>query len=144
MPKIVTDTCVFIRLRGIYEEAYHCFLKSNDVICTTKEIINECQGRARASKMFHIPAFINDLKQKKKLKILGQSYVVARVKRQENVRTFHYPNDAKDIKFVKVAIAAKAKYLISNDPSILNLNSNRYNGEKTDNITPSTYIEKNC
>jgi putative PIN family toxin of toxin-antitoxin system len=143
VPKIVVDTNVFIRLRGIYEEMYQCFLNSTDVMYSTKEIMNEYEGRAMSSKLFHIRPFIEILKQKKKLTILGQSYVIARVKRQENMRTFHYPVHNKDRKFVKVAIATKARYIISNDPDLLDLLPNRYNEEQTDNVKPSGYVEIN-
>jgi len=109
----------------------------------TKEIIKEYIGVKVPSKLFLVKAFVQKLETIKKLIIKNRSYVKARVKRLENVKTFHYPTDNGDRKFVEVAIATKARYLISNDPDILDLLPNRYNGEQTDNITPSRYVEIN-
>jgi putative PIN family toxin of toxin-antitoxin system len=137
--KILVDTCVFIRLGGEYKDTHECIMNSSDVICVTKKIIAEYAGRSTSSPLFHLRPFLSKLEQKKKLLHIKQSYVTARVKTMENSKTFHYPTHNNDKKWIETAIATKAKYIISTNKHILDLPSNRYNGEQTDHVDPITY-----
>ena len=139
MSKILVDTCVFIRLGGEYKETHECIMKSPDVICLTKEILKEYMGRETSSPLFQLRPFLIRLEQNKKLKLITSSYVTERVRRLENTRTFHYPSHNKDRKWIKTAIATKARYIISTNRHILELPPNRYNEEQTENIDPHTY-----
>lgn len=144
MANILVDTCVFIRLEGIYKDTFNCILETYDVICTTPEILREYKGRSSSSILFHLQPFLQKLKNKKKLAHFKTSYISARVRRHQNSRNINYPPHNKDRKWVNTAIAIRAEYIISTNVHLLNLVPNRYNDESTETIEPSQYTVIRC
>jgi len=141
---ILIDTSVFIRLKGIYEETCDCIMETCDIIAITKEILKEYEGRAHSSPLFLLQPFLRELKNKDKLAYFKRSLIVSRVKRHENVRRISYPAHNKDRKWIKVAIAVRAKHIISTNSHLLQLAPNRCNDDTIGIVEPSQYIEIRC
>ncbi len=144
MPYILIDTCVFIRLKGIYKETLDCILAVCDKIACTKDIMDEYEGRAHSSPLFHLKPFLQELENNGKLKFFPKSFVDSRLRRQENVRRINYPTHEPDKKWIKVAIAIRAKYILSTNRHLLEIASNQNNGDIIEIITPSRYTGMCC
>lgn len=144
MTYILVDTSIFIRLKGIYQSTFDCILETCDVIAYTKEILNEYKGRARSSILFHLLPFLRELENRGKLGFFARSLVVSRVRRHENVRRINYPPHNKDRKWIKVAIAIRAKYIISTNNHLLRLVPNRCNDDIIEIIQPFQYTNIRC
>lgn len=144
MAFILVDTSVFIRLKGIYKETYDCILATCDIIAYTKEILKEYKGRAHSSPLFHLLPFLQELKNTGKLAYFERSLIVSRVRRHENRRRINYPAHNKDRKWIKAAIAVKAKHIISTNDHLLQLAPNRCNDDTIGIVEPSQYTEIRC
>ncbi|MCJ7423603.1 hypothetical protein MUP01_04955 [Candidatus Bathyarchaeota archaeon] len=143
MPFILVDTCVFVRLSGAYKTTLDCIMDTSDVIGWTNEIMNEYEGRAYPS-MLTLQAFIQDLKNKAKWKFFSRSFVDSNFRRHKSVRTVFYPHHSPDKKWVRVAVAIRARYIISTNGHLLETPPNRINGDIVENIDPSRYIAERC
>jgi len=141
---ILVDTSVFIRLKGVYKETLDCILATCDVIAYTKEILNEYKGRAHSSLLFHLRPFLLELRNKGKLDSFRSSFVDSRVRRHENIKRINYPVHNKDKKWIKAAIAIRAKYIISTNRHLLEVVPNRCNDDIIEIIEPSQYTEIHC
>lgn len=143
MTCILVDTCVFMRLEGIFITTLDCILVTTDVIAITKKIIKEYEGRAKGV-LFFLQSFLQKLEHEGKLKYFDSSFIESAVRRHENVRRINYPTHNKDRKWVRIAIATKSKYIVSTDPHLLRLASNRCNSDTIEAIEPSQYVMIRC
>lgn len=144
MPYILVDTSIFIRLNGKYEPVLECILAACDVIACTRGILNEYEGRAHSSPLFHLLPFLRELEERGKLELVRSSYVSSRVSRYENRRTINYPSHNRDKKWVKAAIAVEAEFIVTANRHLLGVLPNRFNGDSTEILLPSQYLEKRC
>ena len=142
MPYIVVDTCVFTRLDGIYRVVLGCFLGTDDVIAYSKEVLNEYKGRA--PDLLILMGFITRLTNAEKIKMFKRSYIDSHVKRYSRVRRINYPSHNRDRKWVNIAIAVIAKYIISTDSHLLNILPNHIENDIIKIIKPSQYMEIRC
>jgi predicted nucleic acid-binding protein len=140
---IVVDTCVLIRLEGEYFQTKDCILASNDTIAYSDEAMKEYEARAHASPLI-LQSFLQELHGKGKLKHFKRSFIRARVERLENSRNIHYPNHSKDKKWVKLAVAIGAGYILSTNGHLLELPLNRCNDHCVRAIPPSDYVNIRC
>jgi len=144
LPYVLVDTSVFIRLEGAYKRTFDCIVATCDVIAYTNEILGEYRGRAHSSPLFHLQPFLRELGNKSKLKYFKSSFVASRLRRHENIRKINYPTHSRDRKWIKAAIAIRAKYLLTTNRHLLEVPTNRYNDNIVDIIEPSKYVETRC
>jgi predicted nucleic acid-binding protein len=142
MPYVLIDTCVFTRLQGIFEDLLTCISEVSDVIAVTKEILDEYEGRA-PSKLFVI-SFYQSLEKKDLVKFFNRSFLDSVLRRRQNPRKVNYPTHNPDRKWIDVAIAVKAKCVVSTNLHLLRAGPNSSNGDKIEMLEPSQYIETRC
>lgn len=73
-----------------------------------------------------------------------RSFIASRVRRHENIRRINYPAHNKDKKWVKTAIAIRARYVLSTNSHLLGLAPNRYNDDLIEIMEPSRYTRIRC
>jgi len=148
LPFIVVDTCVFLRLRGIYEETYHCFMRSGnpDVIAVTREIIKEYKGRCRSSglDLIVLRTFLQALEEKGKIRNFRQSRINSIIRSHERSNTVNYPCHNKDRKWIRVSVAVRARYIVTTDGILLKTPPNRCNDDVVEVIFPCQYMRIRC
>ena len=137
------NTHIFNRLRGFYKDVFECFLAQDDIIVYTNEILKEYDGRAVPSKLT-LRGFIQELKNMGKLVYFRMSYINHRFERYNKIREIRFPRHSRDNKWVKTAIAVQAKYILSKDPHLTDLPPFRHNGDNTEVIDPSRYVQIRC
>jgi predicted nucleic acid-binding protein len=143
VPYIVVDTCVLLRLEGEYFKTKKCILTNNDVIAFSDGAMKEYVSRAYASTII-LQSFLQDLNGKGKLKHFSRSFIEAHVRRLENSRDIHYPNHSNDKKWVKLAIAVRARYILSTNRHLLELPANPCNDHRVGAVPPSDYVSIRC
>lgn len=143
MPYIVVDTCVFIRLPSDYKRTLDCILTTNDEIAVTKTILNEYAGRAYASNLI-LQAFLEYLRSEGKLKHFQSSFVAAARRRHRRAHRINYPPHEKDKKWIDVALATSARYIVSTNRHMLELQPNRCNEDPIETIDPQQYNKVRC
>lgn len=143
MPYILVNTHIFNRFGGVYKDVYECFIMQDDVIAYTNEILKEYDGRAIPSKLT-LRGFIQELENMGKLVFFRKSYVEARIRRHERTRRVHYPQHNKDRKWIKTAIAIRARYILSSNQHLTRLPPNRNNGNYVEVIEPPEYLQIRC
>jgi predicted nucleic acid-binding protein len=126
-----------------YRSTYYCFLTTNDVIAVTKEILKEYEGRAKPTKLLLL-AFLQSLEYKGKLRSFGRSFVEAGLRRHENIRQVNYPSHTPDRKWIKTAIAVRARYVLSTNDHLLRTAPNRCNSDDIEVVEPFQYTEIRC
>lgn len=130
-------------MKGKYRDMLDCALVTTDIIAISKKILKEYKGRAYTSKLI-LQSFLLQLQHKGKLKYFKQSLVNARVRRYKNSRSVKYPPHKKDKKWIEVAIAVEARYIISTNEHLLKTAPNRFNNDLVETIEPCRYIEIRC
>ncbi len=140
---ILVDTCVFTRLQGNYQDLLKCIFRVSDVIGITREIIDEYEGRACPSKEI-MRAFIAGLKGKNKVRYFNSSSINSALRRHRRPRRVIYPEHNRDRKWIDVAIAVRAKCVISINNHLLRTGPNRSNGGIIEMLDPTGYIETRC
>jgi predicted nucleic acid-binding protein len=130
-------------LLGIYEKTLDCIMSTPDVIGSTKEIMHEYESRAYPS-VLTLQAFIQDLKNKGKWKFFNKSYIDSNFRRHGNVRPVHYPIHSRDRKWITVAIAIRARYIISTNGHLLKVSPSRINGDTIETVYPDRYVAERC
>lgn len=115
---------VFVRLKTDYSSIFECFLRTEDIVAVTKEIMNEYQGRYQTSYL-SLYGFIEDLRHKGKLKSFKQSKIDAGIKEYDRRGRIRYPDHSPDKKWVKVALVVEAEYIVSTNGHLLELPPNR-------------------
>jgi predicted nucleic acid-binding protein len=143
LPYVVIDTCVLVRLEGKYSKTKRCILASNDIIAISDEAMKEYGARAYPSNLV-LQSFLQELNGRRKLKHCRRSFVEARVARLENSRDISYPNHRRDKKWVKLAIAVGARYILSTDSHLLELPPNPCNNHRVESIDPLNYVRIRC
>jgi putative PIN family toxin of toxin-antitoxin system len=137
---LVIDTSVFIHLKGKMSNVLHCIETNHDVIAVSKGAISEYEPLFLPNALL-LQSFLNELESKRKLKLFGKNHIDASVRRLLNAhRTLHYPEHQKDKKWVDLAIASHANYILSKDRHILVLPPNPCNNHSVEPIDPSHYI----
>jgi predicted nucleic acid-binding protein len=114
---------------------------TSDVIAITKGILNEYKSRAYTSKII-LQAFFQALEAKDKLKFFNRSYIESRINRYH--RTVNYPVHKRDKKWINVAIAIKATYIISTNSHLLDISPIKINEKFVETVLPSQYTEIRC
>jgi len=143
LPYVLVDTCVLTKMGGEYRTTLDCLSITEDIIAVTKEILKEYEGRAYPSRLI-LQAFLQDLEGKGKLKHFNRSRIKASLRRHENHRTINYPSHPPDRKWIEVAIAISAKYIISINEHLLRIPPNRYDNETLEVVDPSEYVVLRC
>jgi predicted nucleic acid-binding protein len=119
-------------------------MSTSDVIGWTKEIKKEYEGRTHAPSMLILLAFIQELKTNGKLKFFDRGFINSNFRRHERVRTVHYPSHSRDKKWIRIAIAIKARYIISTDGHLLEVPPNRINRDAVETVNPERYVAERC
>jgi predicted nucleic acid-binding protein len=140
---ILVDTCVFLRLPAEYKKTLDCILEVGDIIVVTGKILKEYKGRASSSILL-LQGFLQDLRQKGRIRFLDASVVRAACRRRTRARAVNYPPHEKDKKWVDTAIAASAPYIVSTNDHLLRLRPNRSNGGTVEVMDPSRYRRIRC
>lgn len=79
-----------------------------------------------------------ELKKIGKFKKINQ-YPLKKAKTIISKNRLPIPEDKYDVKFIEAALASKAKYIVTIDRGMLNLNPFRYDGENIEIISPEAY-----
>ena len=142
MSNILINTHIFVRLEGDHKYLLECIKKCYDIIIFSNEILKEYKGRAVS--LLILQSFIQYLQKINKMEYKKRSYIQSRYKRISRVRTIKLPQHNKDSKWVKTAVATQAKYIISQDPHLTDLSPFKHNGDNTEVITPTRYLDIRC
>jgi predicted nucleic acid-binding protein len=94
--------------------------------------------------MLILQAFIQDLETKGKWRFFDRGFINSNFRRHERVRTVHYPSHSRDKKWIRVAIAIKARYIISTDGHLLEVPPNRINRDAVEAVDPEGYVAERC
>jgi len=140
---IVVDTNIVIRMRGVYKDFTDCFEQTRDIIILSNAILKEYESIAK-SRILLIRAFLSDLQDRNKLKIINQSRIDAKYKLNTRKRHPSMPRDTSDNKFVTTAIACESQLIISRDHHMTEISPIRWNGSECRVIEPQEYITENC
>jgi putative PIN family toxin of toxin-antitoxin system len=135
---IVIDTSVFIHLNGKHGDVLVCINGNHDVIAVSKAALSEYEAFMEPYLLF---SFLRSLESKRKLKKFGKNHIDASVQRLSNAnRHLHYPEHSKDKKWVDLAVASHARYILSNDRHILDIPPNPCNGHNVEAVRPARYL----
>ena len=139
---IVVDTHVFNRALGGISEYWDVLERIREqcnIIACSKEIIKEYLGRARSGGMEQliVQRKIEDLKQIKKVKVFKKS-------KCDHVNLRKIPSHQPDEKFVRVAVASSARYIISKNKHLTDLNPYDFEDTHIEIIEPKEYLQKDC
>jgi putative PIN family toxin of toxin-antitoxin system len=105
-----------------------------------KEFSNKLHSTGLTSVLFQKK--LSEIARKGKIvKVKKTKLTEAKQKIQNN--RLPLPNDKDDHKFIEVAIAAHARYIVTTDHSLLSLNPYRYNNSLIEIITPDDYVQRN-
>lgn len=140
---VVIDTNTLIRALAElepYSQALKRLIEKCDTIIFSTQISKEYSGKFHKTGMpkFIFQRKLEDLRQQGKLK---RSYETAlkNARRKIKIERLPLPNDRTDIKFIVTAIAANARYIITNDNHLLRLNPYRYQHSRINIIDPVEY-----
>ena len=138
---VVLDTCVTIRAlgnAGKYRELRESIVKKCDKIAFSKEIRKEWIGQTAKAGMS--PSFL--IAQLEKLESVGKLKFIGKSKLQL-VELNRRPTDKYDEKFLTIALATKAKCIITTDPHLLELDPYKWNGTDMRIFRPEDYRNLN-
>jgi putative PIN family toxin of toxin-antitoxin system len=114
-----------------------------DKIAISKPIIKEFISKLHSqglSKVLFLKK-LNEIARKGKIVNVGKTKLFkAKQKIQSN--RLPLPNDKNDHKFIEVAIATHASYIITTDHGLLELSLYKYDNSSIEIMTPNDYVQK--
>lgn len=78
------------------------------------------------------------------MRFFKRSYIESAVRRYSNKKKINYPTHFPDRKWCNIAIAIKARYIISTNGHLLKTRPNQCNGDNTETLEPMDYAKKRC
>jgi predicted nucleic acid-binding protein len=140
MHHIVIDTCVFVRLPGEYSNTLHCIQHNRDVIAISNEALSEYEVHFKPSKSLLL-TFLQQLKSDRMIKLVNQSLIEARLERLLSSDQPQYPDHHSDRRWINLAVAINARFLISINHHFLDLPSHPWTNHILEIVEPSGYFE---
>ena len=145
---VVIDTMVFLKaLGGIspHSEALDCLKRICNRIVSTTGVLREYKCKVTAEGMTTIILFrkIKELERIGKIKDVHRTQL-DQAKTLIRTEELPLPTDSFDHKFFEAAIACKARYIITTDPSSLDLNPYCHSSIDMKIVTPEAYVSENC
>jgi putative PIN family toxin of toxin-antitoxin system len=140
---VILDTCVVLRAlagKSPYSNTLYRIKEICDTISFSNRIQKEYLNKAHKSGLtglFLISEF-DKLKRCKKLKKINHTSII-NARKEIQKKKLPLPNDKDDIKFVEAAIAKKAKYIITTDTTLLDLDPYRIKNGTIRIIEPIEY-----
>jgi len=139
----IFDTGVFLRALGNinpHTQALEHLKERCNIIRFSNIILREYKVIAR--KLGMSPTLLisksEELKKIGKFKKINQ-YPLRKAKMIIKKNRLPVPKDKYDVKFIEAALASKAKYIVTIDRGMLNLNPYCYDSENIEIISPETY-----
>lgn len=143
MYNILIDTPIFNGLQGEFKNVLNCILGCCDKIIYTGDILKEYVPRAIPYGLFPKP-FLEKLGKENKAEYKNRSFIEHRFNRKDRIRKYEMPSHPPDQKWVKTAVAAKVKYILSRNTHLTNLVPFPYNDDSTEVIDPDEYVQIRC
>jgi len=144
---VVLDTNVAIRaLAGLspHVEALERLKSLCHTAIWSKDVLKEYQSRVNKIGMTGI-ILLTRLASLEQIGKLERCFKTLLDRAQRTIREEHLPlpNDRTDTKFLKLAIAKKASYIITSNGHLLNLNPYRYSASSIKIVVPEDYPDNN-